>query len=96
MRACKTQKSKYCSRSEVKKVYLDLISNIKAKYIFLSYNDEGLMNLDDIKEIMSTRGEYGFFTKTYNRFKADKDNNREYKKNSVVEYLHYVKVKEDC
>jgi adenine-specific DNA-methyltransferase len=55
MRECKTQKSKYCSRSDVKKAYFDLIFNIKAKYIFLSYNDEGLMSLEDIKEIMSTR-----------------------------------------
>lgn len=92
MRECKHQKSKYCSRSEVKKAYANLISNIKAKYIFLSYNDEWLMSLEDIKEIMSTRWEYGFFTKKYNRFKADKDENREYKKNQVIEYLHYVKI----
>lgn len=47
------------------------------------------MTLDDIKEIMSLRGEYGFFTQEYNRFKAD--SNREYKANSTTEYLHYVK-----
>jgi adenine-specific DNA-methyltransferase len=51
-----------------------------------------LMSLQDIGKIMSTRWEYGFFTKEYNRFKADKDENRDFKKNSVVEYLHYVKV----
>jgi adenine-specific DNA-methyltransferase len=51
-----------------------------------------LMSLEDIKEIMSTRWEYGYFTKEYNRFKADKDENRAYKKNGVIEYLHYVKV----
>jgi adenine-specific DNA-methyltransferase len=55
MRECKGQKSKYCSKSEVKKAYFDLISNIKANYIFLSYNDEGLMSLQDIGKIMSTR-----------------------------------------
>jgi adenine-specific DNA-methyltransferase len=55
MRDCSSQKSLYCSKNEVKKAYDELISNITAKYIFLSYNDEGLMSLDDIKEIMSKR-----------------------------------------
>ena len=93
MRDCSNQKSLYCSRDNVKKAYDDLISNIDAKYIFLSYNDEWLMSLEDIKEIMSKRGEYWFFVKQYNRFKADKDENREFKKDSVYEYLHYVKIK---
>lgn len=64
--------------------------NSNVKYIFLSYNNEGLLSLDEIKEIMSLRGKYGFFTKDYNRFKADKDHNREYKSDRTLEYLHYV------
>ena len=40
MRDCSGQKSLYCSRDKVKKAYNDLISNIDAKYVFLSYNDE--------------------------------------------------------
>ena len=71
-----------------KNTFKDLILNASAKYIFLSYNNEGIMSLEDIKEIMSLRGEYGYFTKEYNRFKADK--NRKYKADKTVEYLHYV------
>jgi len=84
------QKSLYCSRTQVKKAFRDLILKAKAKYIFLSYNNEGLMTLSDIKEIMSLRGEYGHFTKEYNRFKADKSENRNYAANKTIEYLHYV------
>lgn len=84
------QKSLYCSRTQVKKAFKDLILKAKAKYIFLSYNNEGLMTLDDIKEIMSLRGKYGHFTKEYNRFKADKSENRNYIANKTTEYLHYV------
>ncbi len=40
MRDCRDQKSEYCSRSNVKKAYTELIDTIDAKYIFLSYNDE--------------------------------------------------------
>ncbi|MEI7621806.1 MAG: DNA adenine methylase [Candidatus Moraniibacteriota bacterium] len=84
------QKSAYCSRPEVKNAFKDLILNIDAKYIFLSYNNEGLMSSQDVKAIMSLRGEYGYFTKEYSRFKADKDENRDYVANKTVEYLHYV------
>ncbi len=50
------------------------------------------MSLEDIKEIMSRRGEYGVFQREYQRFKADKTENRNHKQEKVIEYLHYVKV----
>lgn len=82
------QKSDYSSRTKVKEAFADLIQNTQASYIFLSYNNEGLLSLDDIKDIMSSRGAYGYFTQDYNRFKAD--SNREYLANRTTEYLHYV------
>ncbi len=88
----KKVKSKYSSKIQVKDAFLELIQNINAKYIFLSYNNEGLLSLDEIKEIMSTRGEYGVFEKEYQRFKADKTENRNHKAKKTIEYLHYVKV----
>ena len=42
----------------MKNEFSDLIQNLKAKYIFLSYNDEGLMTHGEIKEIMSKKGVY--------------------------------------
>ncbi len=90
LRDYQNQKSLYCSRSQVKTVFKDLILKANVKYIFLSYNNEGLMTLDDIKEIMSLRGKYGYFTKNYDRFKADKAESRDFKANKTIEYLHYV------
>lgn len=84
------QKSSYCSKKEVKSAFKDLILKAKAKYIFLSYNNEGLMDQKDIQEIMSLRGKYGYFTQTHSRFKADKADNRKYKASQTTEYLHYV------
>jgi len=88
LRDYEDQKSAYCSRPQVKKAFKDLINNANVKYIFLSYNNEGLMTPGDIREIMGSRGEYGCFTQKYGRFKADKD--REYKASNTTEYLHYV------
>lgn len=94
LREYQDQKSLYCSRLQVKKSFEDLILKARTKYIFLSYNNEGLMTLNDIKEIMSIRGKYGFFTKEYNRFRADKVEMRNHKTNKTVEYLHYVVCKD--
>jgi adenine-specific DNA-methyltransferase len=82
--------SDYCRKGRVKKVFEDLISNAKFKYIFLSYNNEGLMSLEDVKFIMSKYGEYDLITKKYQRFKADRDVNRIYKADSTFEYLHVL------
>ena len=82
------QKSKFCSKRTVAETFEDLIKNAQFKYIFLSYNNEGLMSLDTIKEIMSRYGEYSFFTKEYRRFKADKDENRNIAADYTTEYLH--------
>ncbi len=82
--------SDYCRKGRVNKVFEDLISNAKFKYIFLSYNNEGLMSLEEVKHIMSKYGEYGLITKKYQRFKADKDVNRVYKADSTFEYLHVL------
>jgi len=48
------------------------------------------MTAGDIKEIMSSRGEYGYFAKPHSRFKADKNENRDYGADKTMEYLHYV------
>lgn len=84
------QKSKFSQKTEVLKSFKNLIQKANVKYIFLSYNNEGLMTPKDVKDIMGLRGKYGYFTKEYNRFKADKTQNRSFKASKTTEYLHYV------
>lgn len=93
LRDYSNQKSNYCKKWEAKKSFTDLIKSIDAKYIFLSYNSDWLLSLEEIKEIMSTRWEYWFFEKEYKRFKADKTENRNHNQKVLKEYLHYVIVK---
>lgn len=83
-----SQKSLFCSKRTVDKAFDDLISNADFKYIFLSYNNEGLMSLDTIKAIMSRYGKYACYTQDYRRFKADKDENRRIAADSTTEYIH--------
>jgi len=83
-------RSNYCKKQEVKQSFEDLIKNAKFKYIFLSYNNEGLMSQNDIKSIMSKYGDYNLTTKEYQRFKADKTANRNHKADKTYEYLHIL------
>lgn len=90
LRDYKTQKSEYCSSKTVERAFDDLLSHADFKYIFLSYNNEGLMSFDTIEEIMSRYGKYGRFTKDYHCFRADKEENRNHKATNTTEYLHYL------
>ena len=83
-------RSTYCRKDEVTKSFEDLIKNAKFEYLFLSYNNEGLMPEQEIRLILSKYGKYGLITKDYQRFKADSDKNRKHKAKETVEYLHIL------
>lgn len=81
-----TKKSKYCIKKEAANTFEELVKNAKFKYILLSYNDEGIIPIEEIKKIMSKYGNYKCYERKHKRYKADK--NREYLKNYTIEYIH--------
>jgi adenine-specific DNA-methyltransferase len=86
--------SKWCKVKEVEKEFEAMISNARFDYVLFSYSSESIMTQERIEEIMSKYGEYSFITKDYSRFKADKDSeDRNYKADSVIEYVHILKKK---
>lgn len=84
-------RSHYCSKNLVKNEFENLIKNAKFNYIFLSYNNEGLMSIANIKNIMRKYGEYDLAKTDYQRFKADKNEKRNHKAARTIEYLHILK-----
>jgi adenine-specific DNA-methyltransferase len=86
----KYQRSAWCCRGKVEKEFDDLLENAKFKYIFLSYNNEGLMSMATIKEIMSKYGRYDLASTDYQRFKADRDDNRVHKADKTEEFVHIL------
>lgn len=84
------KRSNYCSKNSVSYYFEELIKNAKFKYIYLSYNNEGLMTPFVVKNIMSKYGKYDLVTQNYQRFKADKTENRNHKSDSTLEYLHIL------
>ena len=80
------KKSNYCIKDKAALELEDLIKNAKFKYILLRYNDEGIISEKEIRKIMSKYGKYKKYEKKHKRFKSD--NEREYKKNYTIEYIH--------
>ena len=83
-------RSLYSKKRRAKEAFAELIENADFRYIFLSYNNEGLMSQEQIKDIMTKYGRYDRVTCSYPRFKADKTENRNHKANKTLEYLHIL------
>lgn len=82
------EKSNWCKKAKVAKELESLIKNAHFEWIFLSYNDEGLLSLEQIQAIFEKYGKYSFATQKHQRFKAD--SNRIQKQDSTLEYLHIL------
>lgn len=80
-------RSAYCSKVSVKQSFEELIANAKFKYVFLSYNNEGLMSHQEITEILEKYGKVELKTQEYQRFKADKTESRNHTATGTLEYL---------
>ncbi|MEA3491979.1 MAG: DNA adenine methylase [Campylobacterota bacterium] len=83
-------RSDYCKKSVVKSSFEALIERADFNYIFLSYNNEGIMRSEEVESIMCKYGNYRLETTQYQRFKADKSENRNHKADATTEYLHIL------
>lgn len=82
-------KSNYNYKAKVKDTFDDLIKNSNFEHIFISYNNEGILSIEDFKNILGQYGKLIIFEKDYKTYKADKKRNN--KSEFVVEYLYYLK-----
>jgi len=70
MRPYEHQKSDYSISRKAEEALSDLISKAKAKYIMLSYNDEGIIPLPNIMKILKSRGDVVEYKKDHKRYRA--------------------------
>ena len=88
LRPYEDQKSDFCVKKRALPALEEMVHKTGARYVFLSYNSEGIMQKDGI---LSTMGKYGnveVISRDYSRFRADIDReNRVYKADRVEEYL---------
>jgi adenine-specific DNA-methyltransferase len=80
--------SSFCKKAEVEKSFDLLFSQLKTKWIFLSYNSESILSKEKILEVMSKYGTASVVEKSYKRFKSyDYNNDVE-----IKEYLFILRV----
>lgn len=83
-------KSDYCSRSKVADAFDALLSAADFEFIFISYNNEGLLPESVLKKICEQYGSYRLAKKKYQRFRADKADARQHKASHTEEHLHVL------
>ncbi len=79
-------RSSYCKKKNVLSAFESLIKAARFRYIFLSYNNEGLMSEAEIKTILSAYGHYDLAIQPHQRFKHQRNR----KAFRTIESLHIL------
>ena len=88
------EKSAYCSKSACHGAFQDLIEKTDARYILVSYNDEGILSRDELMSILSLRGTPCHNSPIdYRRFKSNSHGDQAPVDNRVQEFLFHLEVK---
>lgn len=81
-------KSNYCKKDKVYEEFENLIKNANFPYIFISYNNEGLIKEEDFQKMLQKYGQYSLYQKEYKRFKSDAK--RPHQTPTTFEHLHVL------
>ncbi len=92
LRPWEDSRSRYCHRTDAVNALAELVACARARHLFLSYNDEGLISHDQIISILSTRGNPLCSEVGYRRYRS---NHGGTKKNVLRERLYYVQTHDD-
>jgi len=68
-------RSEYNRRQRAEKAMDDLIENTPAKYILISYNDEGIIPIKKFEEILSKHGSFDLLEQEYNTYRGSRNLN---------------------
>ena len=82
-------KSDYSRRSTALEAFKQLIQRVRARFVFVSYSNEGIIPIGDLKEILSLRGVTTIASKEYSVFGNGAGQSE---RRSVVEYLATCRV----
>jgi adenine-specific DNA-methyltransferase len=81
-------RSDYNKGNRALQALANLVENIKAKYVLISFNSEGFINTEQMKNMLEKTGKLEILETKYNAFRGSRNlNNREI---HVREYLYLV------
>jgi len=78
--------SHFCSKVKIKQAFQTLLDRTSSRYIILSYNNEGLLSENELKDILLKRGSVHLYKIKYNKFKSQQN----VEVNFVYEFLWVV------
>jgi adenine-specific DNA-methyltransferase len=91
------RKSKWSVAGECVAAFRDLIGNVDARFVLLSYNNEGIIPPEAVEEVFAEFGEPGTFKRyavDYARYRSDRDHEqRVYKADVVTEFVYAIAMK---
>jgi len=79
-------KSDFCSKVKIINAFQALIDGITSQYIVLSYNDEGLLSLEQLRNILLKKGDITLHKIQYTKFKAQQNVDKKF----VFEYVWVI------
>lgn len=91
--------SEFCRKRRVKKAFQDLIDGAQARFILVSYSEEGILSYDDIVKTLerrSPRCRVIFRLVGHKRFRSDSAARRRVGESSVFEWLFLCEVDKDA
>lgn len=94
LRPYDSQKSLYSQKSACKQAFADLIHNADVKFILMSYNNEGIIPDEFIRETLGKRGKVKVHQQEYRRFRTERDHEKRHYKvpdDQVTELIYSVK-----
>ena len=78
-------RSNFCSKPKIKNSLDKVLNNVKCRYLLFSYSNEGLLSIDELKDIFKTYfKEVYVYQQEYNRYKSGSAKGA---KRCVIEYL---------
>ncbi len=83
------KKSLYSQKSTAAKAFADLIDNTKARHILVSYNNEGFLSENQLKEFLEKKGEIKVDSFNHKRYRSINQNGNN--PSTVKEFLFSVK-----
>ncbi|HEY4515121.1 MAG TPA: DNA adenine methylase [Candidatus Paceibacterota bacterium] len=66
-------RSAYNKRNEAEKAMSQLLGDTNARFIAISYNDEGIIPIENFKEILSSHGEWELMEQEYNTYRGSRN-----------------------
>lgn len=86
-------RSSYCYKAEAENAFKDLINNLDAHYILISYSTDGIISFDKMRDICMSKGKTTIVTNEYTTYRGGKQSNQ--RKNTNIEFILCIDTKHE-